>query len=228
MKKLLPAAVVLCVAAWTLALAGCPSSTNGDPAQQDPVNKTELVAAITAANTAKTGVAASTDGSDIETTAYWALQSDINTFTAAIDSAETVFQNAAVTQAQVNAAETALTQATAAFNEAKSAGTKPVTPGKETVSITLVFADGGVLTSGATENPSINRSGGETLTVTAAEGLADYQWSLNNAAIPAPRGTAQSITIAAVNYPAGKYLLGLAAKKGSVDYSTVISFTVEE
>jgi hypothetical protein len=65
-------------------------------------------------------------------------------------------------------------------------------------------------------------------TFTAAAGLVGIQWSLNGAAIPVLRGTAQSIAIAAANYSAGKYSLGLAGKKGGVDHSAVITFTVVE
>jgi hypothetical protein len=99
-------------------------------------------------------------------------------------------------------------------------------PGSKTVDI--IFGEDGVLTTGTTANLSIDRSQTQTLTVTAAEGLTDIRWSLNSQDFPAPRGTAQSITLAAVNYPAGTYLLGLAAKQDGVDYSAVITFTVVE
>ena len=104
-------------------------------------------------------------------------------------------------------------------------GDDPVLTG---VPIELAFDDGSALISGSTENLTVDRSEGQTLTITAAAGLTDHRWSLGGGEIPAPRGTAESITIEAVNYPAGSYLLGLSAKKGGVDYSTVVTFTVEE
>lgn len=94
--------------------------------------------------------------------------------------------------------------------------------------VNVAFAESGALTSGNTANLSLDRSEMQTLTVTAADGLADIRWSLNDTDFPPPRGAAQSITLAAVNYPAGVYLLGLAVKKDGVDYSAVITFTVVE
>ena len=95
-----------------------------------------------------------------------------------------------------------------------------------TAAVNLVFADDGSLTDGDTSNLSIDRSEGQTLTVTAAAELTDIQWSLNGTAIPAPRGEAESILIEAANYPAGAYQLGLAAKKNGAAYSASITFTV--
>jgi hypothetical protein len=97
-----------------------------------------------------------------------------------------------------------------------------------TAPIELAFDDGGTLISGNTENLTVDKSEGQPLTVTAAAGLTAIQWSLNGVEIPAPRGTEKTITINAANYPAGKYLLGLAAKKDGVDYSAVVTFTVVE
>ena len=91
--------------------------------------------------------------------------------------------------------------------------------------ITLDFTDDGALLEPVTD---LTMSAGQTLTLTAATGLAEIQWSLGGVDIPAPRGTAQSIVIAAANYPAGQYLLGLAATKGAVVCSTEITFTVTE
>jgi hypothetical protein len=149
MKKRLPAAAVICAvalaAAGLVALAGCPSPTNGDPAP----DKAALTAAIATANEAKSGVAASTDGSDIATTAYWATQDALTAFAAAIGAAETVSQNTAATQAEVDAAVTALTQATTTFNAAKSAGTKSETdPTVDKVALTAAIATANEAKSG--------------------------------------------------------------------------------
>jgi hypothetical protein len=75
---------------------------------------------------------------------------------------------------------------------------------------------------------ALSRAAGDTLTVEAAAGLTDIQWSLNGADIPAPGGTAQSVSFAAVNYPAGAYNLGLRVKKGGVPYSLELEFTVTD
>jgi hypothetical protein len=91
----------------------------------------------------------------------------------------------------------------------------------------LVFKEDGALLT-APADLEIDRSEGETLTVTAAGGLTDIQWSLNGTDFPGPRGTAASITVAAANYPAGTYRLGLTAKKGTVEYSTEITVRVVE
>jgi hypothetical protein len=91
--------------------------------------------------------------------------------------------------------------------------------------ITLDFKDGGDLLAPA-PNLTISKGAAETLTVSAAAGLTDIRWSLNGVDLPDPRGAAQSITLAAANYPAGSYLLGLAAQKGDVVYSTELTFTV--
>jgi hypothetical protein len=228
MKKLFRAAVATGAVAWMLALAGCPSPAGSEtgPAQEDPVDKAALTAAITTANTAKSGVTEATDGSAIDPAAYWATPAAFAAFNTAIAAAETVSQNAAATQTQADAAVTALTQATTTFNAAKSAGTKPLPPGTKTVA--LIFDEGGNLVDGAAENLSIDRSEGQTLTVTAAEGLTDVQWSLNGVNFSGQRGTASSITIAAVNYPADSYRLTLAAKKNGAGYSAFITFTVTE
>jgi hypothetical protein len=93
--------------------------------------------------------------------------------------------------------------------------------------ITLDFkADGALLAP--PESLSISRGSAGTLTVTAASDFTNIRWSLGGAPIDAPRGAAQSIDIAAANYPAGQYLLGLAAQKGGVEYSTELTFTVTE
>ncbi|MDR2444429.1 MAG: hypothetical protein LBD44_00635 [Spirochaetaceae bacterium] len=102
-------------------------------------------------------------------------------------------------------------------------------PAVPAVPIELAFEDGGTLIGVDTENLTVDKSEGETFTVTAAEGFSDWQWSLNGVDIPGTgSGTAQAITINAADYPAGSYLLGLAAKKDGVDYSTVVTFTVVE
>ena len=69
-----------------------------------------------------------------------------------------------------------------------------------------------------------------SLTITAAD-LTNIQWSLNGVNIPAPRGTAQTITIEAASYVPGIYTLGLYAIKTEngvpVPYSINIPFVVD-
>jgi hypothetical protein len=100
--------------------------------------------------------------------------------------------------------------------------------GESAITIIIDFADDAALVTGGTENPGISRSGGQTLTVTTAEGITDIRWSINGTDIPGDRGGAASITIAAADYPAGEYLLGIAAKKGNAGFSNEIAFTVRD
>ena len=134
----------------------------------------------------------------------------------AINAAITVY-NGLSSAAKALLASDTLTKLQALLNRINSLGTAE--------NITLDFTDDGALLD-PVENLTIGA--GQTLTVTAATGLMEIQWSLGGVDIPAPRGTAQSIVIAAANYPAGQYLLGLAATKGAVVCSTEITFTVTE
>jgi formylglycine-generating enzyme required for sulfatase activity len=102
-------------------------SAGTKPPPADPADKTALNNAIAVANAAKTGVELSADGTDVLADAYWVSQIVLDTFNQAIGAAETTAQNPAATQAEADAAATALTQAASAFNAAKRRGTKPVT-----------------------------------------------------------------------------------------------------
>ncbi|GHV71607.1 hypothetical protein AGMMS49928_24170 [Spirochaetia bacterium] len=84
--------------------------------------------------------------------------------------------------------------------------------------------DGSLITSAG--NTTISRGAGNSLTVQAATGLTGIQWSLNGGNIPAPEGTAQAITLNAVDYQARTYNLGLRVSKGGVPYSAEIAVTV--
>ena len=85
-------------------------------------NKTALSQAIAAAGEAKGAVTVSVDGADIGTDAFWVTQAVMTAFEAAIAEAQALYGNAAATQAEVDAGVTALTNAAAAFNNAKAAG----------------------------------------------------------------------------------------------------------
>jgi formylglycine-generating enzyme required for sulfatase activity len=105
-----------------------------------PVDKTALNAALAAAHAAKIGVAVSTDGSDIGTTAQWATQAAFAAFNGAIAAAETAAQNTIADQTEIAAAAAALTEATATFNAAKQAGTKPPPANKTALEAALAGA----------------------------------------------------------------------------------------
>jgi uncharacterized repeat protein (TIGR02543 family) len=85
----------------------------------------------------------------------------------------------------------------------------------------------GSLLNDVPESLVISKSLEEDFTLSAAEGLTGIRWSLNGINIPAPRGTAQSITIEAVSYAPGAYTLGLYAEKAGIPYSSNITFTVD-
>jgi hypothetical protein len=76
----------------------------------------------------------------------------------------------------------------------------------------------------------ISKSDFDTLTITVAADLTGAQWSINGIDLAAPQGTAQSITIEAINYALGDYTLGLYAEKDTggdtVPYSINITFMV--
>jgi hypothetical protein len=100
-------------------------------------------------------------------------------------------------------------------------------PGTGRFTYTAWVDEDGELYINASGNLDISKSGGEALEISAASDLTDIQWSLNGTDIPAPRGTAGSITIEAASYhPGSVYTLGLFAKKGGSPYSTTITFTV--
>jgi hypothetical protein len=99
-------------------------------AKQDGTNtsivaadKTALNDAISAANTAKTGVVISADGNDIAPETKWVTDTVMNALNTAITAAEAVNIKANATQAEVDDATTALTTATNTFTNAKQDGT---------------------------------------------------------------------------------------------------------
>jgi hypothetical protein len=94
------------------------------------------------------------------------------------------------------------------------------------LTITAWVNEDGTLIADSPAVTTISKAAGAALTVQAAAELTDIQWSLNGVAISAPRGTAQSITFAASNYPAGTYVLGLRVIKNGVPYSTDLDFRV--
>lgn len=89
-----------------------------------PADNTELDKAITEAKSAKTDIAVSTDGSDVEPTKKWVTQSEMDSFNNSITNAETVKNNNNATAEQITEAITALNGAKEAFVKAQKAGTK--------------------------------------------------------------------------------------------------------
>ncbi|MBN7774085.1 S-layer homology domain-containing protein [Clostridium aminobutyricum] len=79
--------------------------------------------AITRANNAKSGVVVSNDGSEYFSTVYWVTQAQMNALNSAISTA-TSAKSTATTTAQVQNAVTALDTATAAFTSSKKPGIK--------------------------------------------------------------------------------------------------------
>jgi hypothetical protein len=102
----------------------------------------------------------------------------------------------------------------------------PVTAGTAGITITAWVNIDNTLITDHPGNVVISKAAGDTLTVQAAAGLTDIQWSMDGTDYPAPRGTAQSFSLRAVDYPAGTYILGLRLKKNGVPYSTELQFTV--
>jgi hypothetical protein len=82
-------------------------------------DKTALNAAITAANTAKTGVLVDSSEANVPEGALWVTKTVSDTFNAAITAAQAVAAKAASTQAEVDKAETDLKAATETFTKAK-------------------------------------------------------------------------------------------------------------
>lgn len=89
-----------------------------------PADNTELDKAITEAKSAKTDIAVSTDGSDVEPTKKWVTKSEMDSFNNAITNAETVKNNNNATAEKITKAITALNGAKEAFVNAQKAGTK--------------------------------------------------------------------------------------------------------
>jgi uncharacterized repeat protein (TIGR02543 family) len=122
-RKLIFLAMPVVLLVLSLAFTGCPGNSPSD-SDPDPVDKTALQTALNAANTAKTGVTASADGTDVSTAAFWVTQDQLTAFNAAIAAAQAVYDNADANQAAVNSAATMLGTAAAAFTAQKQAGTK--------------------------------------------------------------------------------------------------------
>ncbi|GHV25249.1 hypothetical protein AGMMS4952_02540 [Spirochaetia bacterium] len=88
----------------------------------EAANTTALTNALTAADTAKTGVLVSAAGEGIPVGVDWVTQAALNTLNSAITAAQSTAA-IALSQVDVDAAETDLTSAISTFTSAKTAGT---------------------------------------------------------------------------------------------------------
>jgi outer membrane protein assembly factor BamB len=86
-------------------------------------DKTALIAAIDAANTAKSDVAVDTLAENVPTGTFWVIQAEMDALDTALAAARAVRNDTAATEAQVDQAKTNLTNATTAFTGQKKAGT---------------------------------------------------------------------------------------------------------
>lgn len=125
-------------------------------------DKTELETAITEAESAKTDIAVSTDGSDVEPTKKWVTQSEMDSFDNAITDAETVKNNNNATAEQITEAITALNGAKEAFVKAQKAGTKETVVKVDSVtlnnsSLTLTVDETATLTATVTPENATNK-----------------------------------------------------------------------
>lgn len=151
-------------------VSGAVSALNAAIAAFNPVapdiSRTALLAAISAANTKKTGVAVSATGADIQSSQTWVTQAALDTLNAAILAAGNVDANPNATQALLNSATATLTTAIAAFQPA--AGTQT----QGTVIVTF-DSNGGTAVAPAVlpENTSVAEPAAPSWTITASADL---------------------------------------------------------
>jgi hypothetical protein len=97
-------------------------NSNGPGTKTEGFDQDDLTALIAQAKTAKTGVVTSDDGEDVPPTGVWVTQTQWDTLTSAISTAE-------ASPADSNAVYLALSAALTAFNYAKAPGVTPVKSG---------------------------------------------------------------------------------------------------
>jgi len=108
------------------------------PATLDPVTKTKLEEALSAANSAKENTAVSANSTDVWTTVYWVTQGQMDSFKSAIAAAQAVYDAANADQSRVNSARITLAAATSVFNGQKQSGAK-VYSSADPVVLTMIF-----------------------------------------------------------------------------------------
>jgi hypothetical protein len=202
----------------------------GTGTKEEPAaDKTALTAAITDAKAAKTGIEVNTAAVYVPPETQWVTQAVLDTFNTAIDVAKAVAAKAAPTQAEVNAAETALKTATTTFNAAKQAGTKPK-PGTGAVTLTppAEFTDLAetVLDKGPTVTIYRQGTEGTSLTVTVnTTGLegATYKWMLDNTEV----GTSANVTVDPWDYFPGTHYFSLEVTKAGAVWSRELTVIID-
>jgi hypothetical protein len=215
---------VLAAFAAALALSagflGCSGNSPSDP---NPVNKTTLTAAISAANSAKAGVVVDTAAANVPNGAKWVTQTVQDALNAAIKTAEGVSADNAATQAQVDGAAAALNAAITVFNDAKQDGTKPDPSG--TAKVIYAWVDQQEIAASA---GTVTLLRGEPLTITVTgSGYSNYRWTLNGADVVGAAGAAPSYTFTSAGKGDGTYYVGLRVQQGTLWYSTKITITVQ-
>ncbi|MDR1126692.1 MAG: FIVAR domain-containing protein [Treponema sp.] len=113
-------------------------------------NKTALTGAITAANSAKSGIVVGTSAGEVASGAPFVTQTVMDALNAAITAAQAIVQQAGATQAQVDAQVTALNNAVSTFTAAKQTGAKIDTPVVDKGALTAAIAAAGNAKNGIT------------------------------------------------------------------------------
>ncbi|MDR2796469.1 MAG: hypothetical protein LBB47_07150 [Spirochaetaceae bacterium] len=103
------------------------------------VDKTGLIASILEAATAKSGVLVDEDGTKVPDTMLWVTQSELDTFSKAIEGAETVKNNVSAVQTEIDTAKSVLDAAIKVFQNAKKQGKKQLAPDERLVDRTTLF-----------------------------------------------------------------------------------------
>jgi hypothetical protein len=101
-----------------------PAAFADSDAETSPPNDAALASVIADAASVKSGVRASTDGTDVRTTDLWASQAAFNSLNASISAAKEVLNDPTRTQEAVDAQTAALTAAIGTFKAARSYGSK--------------------------------------------------------------------------------------------------------
>jgi hypothetical protein len=149
---------------------------NADPIE---VSRAVLKGKVNTARATALDVVASTDGKDVDPTKKWAKSADLAVFQTAVASAQAVLDNPASTQAQIDAALSALTAAETDFAAAVKWGSKPATtttpitttPGTTTSTVTrptTTYSTGTGTTSSGSATSTTSPGTGVTTTSSAS------------------------------------------------------------
>ena len=147
-----------------------------------PVDKTALQTAVSGANTNKATAVVSIDGSDVDQDNHWVTQVEMTAYETAISNAQAVLDKADATQGEVDAQVTALDTATGTFNSAKKPGTKVITNVEKSTEYLPQNGDITVSSSGniTTIGGIINKYPTNTLGFDADSNLFEIKLTLKN------------------------------------------------